>query len=203
MPRNESYFRCQILRIQAKSWGYIDDNPEDPVLTGNFYIEAPFYEPQKRWWLDDDDDVHETIVYDTVNISEIGKALQSLVDNDLVNYNATPEEIEKVWNEQIEYYNKHMDLYCKKFSAKHKKFYKQLTKGYSQFYFTESMIAQTTEKAIRIEHPIVGSQWIPKSVVKDYTKDMTDGYRKYLLQYTPPEKELYVPAFICNNFKNL
>lgn len=188
------------MYIYAKSWGKGDDGKE--CYTGNFKITCDLFEPLTDYRTSEEIFQKE---FEIVSICQIKSVLEYMRSDKNIDYDATDEEIEKEWNKRIIEYNKNRDLYKDKFSLVHKDYYSNLTSGYGQFYFTESMIKRQTEKAFYVAHPIIGCYWIPKAMCIDYSlpENMTDGYRKYILQGNVTEKEYYVRSFFLNNLKDL
>ncbi len=138
------------ISIRAKSWGY----EETDCPTGNYEITHTIYSG---------DDFHKEDVNETVSIDRMGKVLRDIVERNGIS--ATDEQIEQTWNHWIDRHNENFkDFFIHKFSKVHKQSFESLTGGYRGFfYFEPSMVVQVTPKAVRIDHPIVGSQWIPKS----------------------------------------
>lgn len=194
-----------MVNITAKSWGYSEEDKCE-IYTGNYKITAPYFTPKTDYW---SEKVYGEIEFEIVTICQIGKALTKLRDDPEVNFEATDEEIVKLWNEQIVFHNENHELFIKKFSLEHKDFYVNLTRGYGSFFFTQDMVVENREKALKIVHPIVGTQWIPKGCVYtifDKPEKRTPAYLKYLekiMKENKPVEEYYVTAYSYNSFRNL
>ena len=160
---NEIVYPCSIS-IREKYW--TSPHAPDPIPTGNYEVKVH----------DSEGDLID--IDHVVPICRLGRALQTFVDD----YEIEGFDVDEVWNSSIEFHNKHNELFIYAFSKKHKRYLHSLFPFYNDERLPKGkhqpvvlwkgskngyrkILVRETEKALLLNLPEIGAQWIPKSMI--------------------------------------